>query len=130
ALSVIHMGLDEGMFVKVAYAAKEAWEILENNFKGAEKVKKVHLQTLRGKFESLHVKEPESISDYFTRVSYVTNQIKQFREKIEDARFIEKILRSLDSKLKLVGVAIEESNDTETMTFHQLMGSLQAYEER
>ncbi|GAV75385.1 DUF4219 domain-containing protein/UBN2 domain-containing protein [Cephalotus follicularis] len=98
ALSIIHMGLDEGMFVKVAFVtkAKEAWKILENNFKGVEKVKKVQLQTLRGEFEYLHMKESESVSDYFTRVSSVTNQMKQFGEKIEDAHVVEKILRSID----------------------------------
>ncbi|GAV58017.1 DUF4219 domain-containing protein [Cephalotus follicularis] len=39
AISIIHMGLDECMFVKVASAtkAKEAWEILENNFKRSRK---------------------------------------------------------------------------------------------
>ncbi|XP_074328114.1 uncharacterized protein LOC141666026 [Apium graveolens] len=54
ALSFIHMGLDKDMFEKVASAtrAKEAWEILQNNFKGVNKLKRVRLQTLHGKFES------------------------------------------------------------------------------
>jgi len=132
ALSIIHMGLDEAMFEKVASATKEkeAWEILQNNFKGVDKVKKVRLQTLRGEFEALHMKESESVPDYFTRVSSVVNQMKNYGEKIEDARVNEKILRSLNTKLQLVGISIEESNDTETMTTDQLMGSLQAYSER
>ncbi|XP_074352785.1 uncharacterized protein LOC141691935 [Apium graveolens] len=131
-LSIIHMGLDADMFEKVASTtkSKEAWEILQNNFKGVDKVKKVRLQTLRGEFESLHMKETESVPDYFTRVSSTINQMKNYGEKLIESRVNEKILRSLNTKLQLVGISIEESNDTETMTTDQLMGSLQAYSER
>ncbi|XP_022897430.1 uncharacterized protein LOC111411096 [Olea europaea var. sylvestris] len=103
ALSIIHMGIDEAMFEKVASStkAKEAWEI----FKRIEKVKKVHLQIFHGEFESLHMKDSG--------------------ENIEESRIIEKILRLLDSKLEFVGITIEESNDLDTMTLEQLMGSLQ-----
>ena len=76
------MGLDDTMFEKVSLVtkAKEAWTILENNFKGLDKVKKVYLQTLRGEFESLHMKESETVIDYFTRVCSVVNQIKCYGE--------------------------------------------------
>ena len=42
ALSIIHMGLDEAMFEKVnsTTRVKDASEILQNNFKGIDKVKK------------------------------------------------------------------------------------------
>lgn len=125
------MGLDEAMFEKVASSTKvkEAWEIFENNFKGIEKVKKARLQILHGEFESLHMKKSEYAFDYFTRVSSIVNYMKQYGENIEESRVIEKILRSLDSKLEFVSIVIEESNNLDTMTLDQLIGSLQAYEE-
>ena len=103
--------------------AKEAWMILENNFKGLDKVKKVRLQTLRDEFESLHMKESEIVFDYFTRVSSLVNQMKRYGETIEDVRVTEKILRLLDSKLEYVAFATEECNNLETMTLDKLMGS-------
>ncbi|XP_022872935.1 uncharacterized protein LOC111391887 [Olea europaea var. sylvestris] len=126
------MGIDEAIFEKVASSTKvkEAWEILENNFKGIEKVRKVRLQILRGEFESLHMKESESVFDYFTRVSSIVNHMKRYGENIGESRVIEKIHRTLDSKLEFVSIAIEESNDLDTVTLDQLMGSLQAHEER
>ncbi|XP_022863396.1 uncharacterized protein LOC111383514 [Olea europaea var. sylvestris] len=125
ALSIIHMGLDEAMFEKVVSStkAKEVWEILENNFKGIEKVKKVLLQMLHGKFESLHMKESEYVFDYFSRVSSIVNHMKRYGENIEESRVIEKILRSLDSKVEFVSISIKESNDLNTTTLDQLMGS-------
>ena len=57
-LFLIYQALDDDGFEKIliANAAKEASEKLQTCYKGEEKVKKVCLQTPRGKFESLHMK--------------------------------------------------------------------------
>ena len=48
ALFFIYQGVDESSFENTANAttSKQACEILQNSYKGVEKVKKVHLQTL------------------------------------------------------------------------------------
>ncbi|XP_047326527.1 uncharacterized protein LOC124930212 [Impatiens glandulifera] len=78
-LSIIHQCLDDNAFEKVGYAStsKEAWEILENSHKGVVKVKKVRLQILHGEFEALHQEASKSISDYFTRILSIVNQMKR-----------------------------------------------------
>ena len=132
ALTLIHQAIDDGNFEKISGAAtaKQAWQILENTFKGVDQVKKVRLQRLRGEYETLHMNESELVSDYITRLLTVVNEMKRYGETINDNQVVEKILRSLDEKFNFIVVAIEESKDLTTMTVDQLTGSLQAHEEK
>ncbi|WCJ21047.1 hypothetical protein M5689_003236 [Euphorbia peplus] len=93
ALTLIYQGLDEVMFKKVAEAttSKQAWEILRVSLQGEEKVKKVRLQMLRGEFEAMKMKDMEAVTDYSSRVKSVVNQMRQYGEKIEESRIVEKI---------------------------------------
>ncbi|XP_020572407.1 uncharacterized protein LOC110019170 [Phalaenopsis equestris] len=132
ALFLIYQALDEDGFEKISSAtsAKLAWKKLEVSYKGEEKVKKIRLQTLRSQFDVLHMKEGELVSDYFSRVITISNQLKRNGEKLEDVAIMEKILRSLDSKFDSITTIIEETKDLQAMTIKQLLVSLQAHEEK
>ena len=84
ALFLIYQALDDNRFEKIlnTTSAKEAWEKLQILYKGEEKVKKVRLQTLRGDFDLLHITETEPVSDYFSRVLAILNQMKRNGEKL------------------------------------------------
>lgn len=98
---------------------------------GVEKfIKKVQLQTLRAKFESLFMKESEYISNYFMRILAIMNQMKRFGETMPDVHVVEKILCYLSTKFNHVVVAFEAFKDLGTMIIDKLNESLRAHEKK
>jgi hypothetical protein len=60
-------GLGESIFTKVSHCkcAKYIWDKHRNIYEGDSKVKAAKLQTYRGQFEQLNMKEDENIAAYF-----------------------------------------------------------------
>jgi hypothetical protein len=89
--------LSDTIFTKVSHckSAKEIWDKLRNIFEGDSKVKVAKLQTYRGQFEQLKMKEDEDISTYFLRVDETMNAIIGLGEEIEESVIVQKVLRSL-----------------------------------
>ncbi|XP_052198348.1 uncharacterized protein LOC127805637 [Diospyros lotus] len=132
ALFLLYQGLEDDTFEKISEAtnSKEVWDNLSTIYKGVERVKKVRLQTLRSEFEAVHMTEGELVSDYYSRLIAIVNQMKRNGEKLEDVRVMEKILRSLTHNFEHVVTAIEESKNLETMSTEELLGSLRVHELR
>ena len=63
AMNTILCGMSEIVFVKVMNCeiSKEIWDKLKNIYEGDDKVKGEKLQTYRGQFENLKMKEEENI---------------------------------------------------------------------
>jgi len=79
-------------------------------------MKNVRLQKLRGDFEKLHMFESENILEYFARVLAIYNQMKRYRERMEETSMVEKILRSLRQKFHYVVVMIDESQNMDFLS--------------
>ena len=68
--------------VVVAITAKQAWDTLETAYQGLDKVKTSKLHILRRDFESLSMKEIESMDSFYTRVVGLINQLKYHGDNI------------------------------------------------
>ncbi|CAL0333188.1 unnamed protein product [Lupinus luteus] len=130
ALTMIHQCVDDSNFEKIAdfKTSKEAWDNLRRCYARAEKVKNVKLQTLRREYELLHMKDEDTIVDYFTRLRSLTNYMKGCGESMKDQLIVEKVLRTLNSKFNHVVFAIEESKNLEDFKIEELQSSLEAHD--
>ncbi|XP_068486960.1 uncharacterized protein [Phaseolus vulgaris] len=109
--------------------ASEAWIILSTNYKGDDKIKRVHLQTLRRQYELLQMETTETVDVYINKVLALKNHMETNGETHLEQTKVDKILRSLTHKFEHVVAAIEEVNDISTMTVRLLSSSLQAHEQ-
>jgi hypothetical protein len=72
-------------------------------------MRKIRLQKLHVYFERLHMLKSKSISEYFARELAIYNQMKRYKDKMEETYVVEKILRLLQNKFYYMVVVIEES---------------------
>jgi gag-polypeptide of LTR copia-type/Zinc knuckle len=125
--------VDDTGFEKIAGAtsAKEAWGILLTAYKGADGVKHIRLQTLRGEFELLRMNSTEGVSNYITRVQTMSNQLKRNGENLSEQRVVEKIFKvTLTDTFEDVVWAIEESKNLVELSVDELVVSLLSHEQR
>ncbi|WJX50083.1 hypothetical protein P8452_36436 [Trifolium repens] len=129
-LFLIHQCIDSKVFEKIADAetSKAAWDILQKSYGGDAKVKKVKLQALKRQYELLQMNGDEKISDYFTRLVTLTNQMKNCGSNLEEQETVEKVLRTLTSRFDHIVVTIEETKDLSEVKLEDLQSTLEAHE--
>jgi hypothetical protein len=106
-------GLSDMVFTKFAHckSAKDIWDKLQNIYERDTKVKAAKLQTYRGQFEQLKMKEDETIAAYFLRVDETMNEIIGLGEEIEESVIVQKVLRSLPMRFNPKISALEGRSD-------------------
>ena len=65
-------------------SAKQSWDKLKIIYEGEFKFKESKLQTYRGQFESLKMKEEENFGEYLLRLDEVVNAIKDLGGKLKE----------------------------------------------
>jgi hypothetical protein len=78
ALWLIFQGVDESIFPKIEgeSTAKGAWDTLMNIYQGIEKVNTIKLKNLRQNFETMSMKDTETIDQFMTSVKHLVHQIQ------------------------------------------------------
>lgn len=132
ALFFLQQAVADSIFPRImgATSAKDAWGTLKEEFEGSDKVRAIKLQTLRREFELLKMKESETVKEYYTKIKELVSQMKTYGDNILDKRIVEKILISIPRKYDAIVTTIEQTKDLSTLSVTELIGSLEAYEQR
>jgi hypothetical protein len=132
AINSLLNGLSDMVFTKVAHCkfSKESWDKLQNIYEGDSKFKAAKLQTYRGQFKQLKMKEYEDITTYFLRVHQIVNAIIGLGKEIEESVIFQKVLRSLPMRFNTKISALEEILDLNSISMDKLHGIFTTYEMR
>ncbi|KAH9780410.1 hypothetical protein KPL71_008072 [Citrus sinensis] len=72
----------------------------------------------------------ESVTNYFSSVMLVANDMRNIGEDMSDMKIIEKILRTLTEKFNYIVCSIEESKDIDQLSMDELQSSLLVHEQK
>ena len=83
---------------------------------------------LTTRFEEVKISDNESFDSFYGRLNEIEIVKLNLREKIEDAKVVRKILRSLLESFQAKVTAIGESKDLDELKIQELIGSPQTYD--
>jgi hypothetical protein len=107
-----------------------AWESLVLRNVGVDRVRKAKASALKREFDSLTFEAGESIDDFSTRLSRITNQLAVLGFEYKEEEIVRGFLVALPSKFEQIATSIETLCDLDTITVDGLIGRLKPSEER
>ncbi|XP_020263269.1 uncharacterized protein LOC109839251 [Asparagus officinalis] len=132
ALGLIQNTVSDSIFPRISNeeTAKAAWDILQEEYRGSEKVRTVKLQTIRKEFEQISMRVEERLDDFLTRFTNVINQLKTYGEDVTNQRVVQKILISLSSRYDPIVSVIEETKDMEKLSLQEAITSIKTFDQK
>ena len=110
AINAIFCGVSTDEFQKISHVktAKEVWTILETTYEGTKQVKDTQLQMLTTWFKEVKMSDDNSFDSFYGRLNEIVIAKLNLGEKIEEAKVVRKILRSLPKSFQVKVTTIEE----------------------
>ncbi|XP_076915693.1 uncharacterized protein LOC143575129 [Bidens hawaiensis] len=132
ARAFIFQAIPEDVLLQVAKkkTASEIWESLKTRYLGADRVQKARLHTLRREFDSMKMKEGESIDEFTGKLSGMVSKFSSLGETLEEGVLVRKLFDSAPDKYLQLIASIEQCSDVDSMLFEEAIGRLKAYEDR
>ncbi|KZV41692.1 hypothetical protein F511_35004, partial [Dorcoceras hygrometricum] len=130
AKDILYKTLDKNMFrkIKTCANAKEIWEKLTLICEGNDETKENKLTVSQQKYESIKMREGETITEFDERFSSVVIDLTSLRKEYNNRELALKVMRALPREWDVKTMAMQESKDLNKMELHDLFTNLKAYE--
>lgn len=116
--------------VKDYVNSKEMWERLTLIYGGDQHVQKSKVDSLKGKYDEMRMKDEENITQYSFRIKEFVSVVKGVGGTLTNEEVVSKILRTLSSQYVIWVSSIQELGSilNNVLTLETLIGKLTAFE--
>ncbi|XP_076897322.1 uncharacterized protein LOC143550582 [Bidens hawaiensis] len=97
AIALIYQSIWEATIMQVGNleSAKEIWNTIKTRNLGDDRVKEARLLTLMNEFDSMRMKETETIDEFVAKLSCTASKAASLGEMIKETKMVNKFLSSL-----------------------------------
>ncbi|GJU75219.1 zinc finger, CCHC-type containing protein [Tanacetum coccineum] len=114
AIAFLYQALPEEQLLQITKhkTAKEIWTALKTKLGWEKKTSnKRELQTLKSKFELLHMKEDETIDTFTAKLTTVANKAASLGHTFDDSTLVRKLLNAVPDRYLQIVASIEQYSD-------------------
>nr|GEW39852.1 zinc finger, CCHC-type [Tanacetum cinerariifolium] len=127
----LYQALTKDVILQVAgcKTAKELWESLKKRHVGEEKVQQVRLQSLMIGFQTLQMKEEDTVDTFTAKLNGYATKAKELGKTLDESLLVRKLLDSTLDRFIQIVASIEQTNDLDDITLDEIVRKLKAFEE-
>ncbi|KZV24035.1 hypothetical protein F511_43588 [Dorcoceras hygrometricum] len=114
--------------IKTCATAKEIWEKLTQICEGNDKTKENKIIVALQKYESIKMKDGETMAEFVERFSAVVIELTSLGKEYSNRELALKVMRALPREWDVKTMTMRESKDLNKLELHDLFANLKAYE--
>ncbi|KZV38073.1 hypothetical protein F511_16093 [Dorcoceras hygrometricum] len=114
--------------IKTCATAKDIWEKLTQICEGSDETKENKLTVAQQKYESIKMKDGETMTEFDERFSAVVIELISLGKEYSNRELALKVMRALPREWDVKTMAMRELKDLNKLELHDLFSNLKAYE--
>nr|GEX00776.1 zinc finger, CCHC-type [Tanacetum cinerariifolium] len=130
--TLLYQALTEDMILQIAgcKTAKELWESLKKRHVGEEKVQQAPLQSLMIGFNTLQMKDDDTMDAFAAKLNGYATKAKELGKTLDESLLVRKLLDSTPDRFIQIVASIKQKSDLDDITLDEITGKLKAFDER